>query len=228
MMRDFTLVIPTYNRAQSLAALLSYLETEKADCRILVLDSSRPETLAANRVRVASSSLDVEFAEFADLEPAEKWRQGIHQVTTSFCALCADDDILILAGVQRCLDALRTNLSASTVQGYSFTFLPRSDGDMELNNIVYFRPTIDDASPLQRRQAISAISSLELWRVPHSYAPANPRCSPTPDKGARSRTPVVRANGRERTCHSPAPLQLRTQHGPFETLRLLASARVVL
>jgi glycosyltransferase domain-containing protein len=150
MMRDFTLVIPTYNRAQSLAALLSYLETEKADCRILVLDSSRPETLAANRVRVASSSLDVEFAEFADLEPAEKWRQGIHKVTTSFCALCADDDIVILAGVQRCLDALRTNLSASTVQGYSFTFLPRSDGDMELNNIVYFRPTIDDASPLQR------------------------------------------------------------------------------
>jgi glycosyltransferase domain-containing protein len=115
-----------------------------------VLDSSRPETLAANRVRVASSSLDVEFAEFADLEPAEKWRQGIHKVTTSFCALCADDDIVILAGVQRCLDALRTNLSASTVQGYSFTFLPRSDGDMELNNIVYFRPTIDDASPLQR------------------------------------------------------------------------------
>ena len=42
------------------------------------------------------------------------------------------------------------HLSASTVQGYSFTFLPRSDGDMELNNIVYFRPTIDDASPLQR------------------------------------------------------------------------------
>ena len=71
---------------------MRYLETEKADCRILVLDSSRPETLAANRARVAGSSLDVEFAEFADLEPAEKWRQGIHKVTTSFCALCADDD----------------------------------------------------------------------------------------------------------------------------------------
>ncbi|MGZ3387960.1 MAG: TIGR00180 family glycosyltransferase, partial [Isosphaeraceae bacterium] len=138
MMQDFTLVIPTYNRAQSLAALLSYLETENADCRILVLDSSLPETLAANRIRVTSSSLDVEFAEFADLEPAEKWRQGIHKVTTPFCALCADDDIVILAGVRRCLDALRTNVSASTVQGYSFTFLPRSDGDMELNNIVYF------------------------------------------------------------------------------------------
>src|SRR4030081_2124399 len=93
MMRDFTLVISTYNRARSLAALLSYLETEKADCRILVLDSSLPETLATNRGRVAAPSLDVEFAEFPDLEPAEKWRQGIHKVTTPFCALCADDDI---------------------------------------------------------------------------------------------------------------------------------------
>ena len=36
------------------------------------------------------------------------------------------------------------------VQGYSFTFLLRPDGDMELNNIVYFRPTIDDPSPLER------------------------------------------------------------------------------
>jgi glycosyltransferase domain-containing protein len=150
LMRDFTLVIPTYNRAQLLAALLSYLETEKADCRVLVLDSSRPQVLAANRARVAASSLDVEFAEFPDLDPTDKWRRGIHKVTTPFCALCADDDLVILEGMRRCLDALRGNPAASVVQGYSFTFLPRPDGDMELNNIVYFRPTIDDGSPLER------------------------------------------------------------------------------
>ena len=85
MMRDFTLVIPTYNRAQQLAALLGYLEAQNADCRVLVLDSSGPEVLAANRERVAASSLDVEFAEFPDLEPIEKWRQGIHKVRTPFC-----------------------------------------------------------------------------------------------------------------------------------------------
>ena len=53
-MHDFTLVIPTYNRAQQLAALLSYLEAQNADCRVLVLDSSRPEALAANRQRAAA------------------------------------------------------------------------------------------------------------------------------------------------------------------------------
>jgi hypothetical protein len=63
--------------------------------------------------------------------------------------LCADGDVLILEGARRCLDILRSNPAASTVQGYSLTFQPRANGDMELNN-VYFRPTIDDASPLQR------------------------------------------------------------------------------
>ena len=150
MMRDFTLVIPTYNRAQQFGALLGYLEAQNADCRVLVLDSSGPEVLATNRERVAASSLDVEFAEFPDLEPIEKWRQGINKVSTPFCALCADDDLVILEGVRRCLVSLRSNLTASVVQGYSFTFLLRPDGDIELNNIVYFRPTIDDPSPLER------------------------------------------------------------------------------
>ena len=49
-----------------------------------------------------------------------------------------------------CLVSLRSNLAASVVQGYSFSFVSRPDGDMELNNIVYFRPTIDDPSPLER------------------------------------------------------------------------------
>jgi glycosyltransferase domain-containing protein len=149
-MRELTLVIPTYNRAKLFAALLSYLEVEKADCRVLVLDSSRPEVQAANRVRAADSRLDLEFAEFADELPKEKWRQGIHMVTTPFCALCADDDLVILDGMRQCIDVLRSNPATSVVQGYSFTFLPRPDGDMELNNIVYFTPTIGDASPLER------------------------------------------------------------------------------
>jgi glycosyltransferase domain-containing protein len=153
-MRDFTLLIPTYNRPRLLAALLEYLETEKADCRVLILDSSRPELLAANRKRVAGSSLDAEFAEFPDLDPTDKWRRGLHAVTTPFCAFCADDDLVILGGMRRCLDAIRSTPAASVVQGHSFSFLPRPDGDIELNNIVYFRPTIGDGTPLRRLDSL--------------------------------------------------------------------------
>jgi glycosyltransferase domain-containing protein len=148
--RDFTLVIPTCNRAQLLSALLSYLEAEKADCHILVLDSSRPDVLAANRARVRTSHLDVEFAAFPELEPGEKCRQGIRKVTTPFCALCADGDVVILEGMRQCLDALRRNPAASVAQGRSFGFQPRPDGDMELNNTVDLRATIEDLSPSAR------------------------------------------------------------------------------
>ena len=58
MMSDFTLAIPTVNRAQPLAALLTYLEAERDDYRVLVLDSSKPEVMAANRARVQASSPD--------------------------------------------------------------------------------------------------------------------------------------------------------------------------
>jgi glycosyltransferase domain-containing protein len=149
MMRDLTLIIPTCNRATSLAALVGYLETEKADCRVLVLDSSRPETMAANRARVGIASLDAEFAEFADTDPDKKLRQGIQRISTTFCAICADDDLVILDGVRRCLDALRGNPLVPGAQGSSFSFAPQPDGSLALNNLCGFS-SINEESPLGR------------------------------------------------------------------------------
>jgi glycosyltransferase domain-containing protein len=149
MMRDLTLIIPTCNRATSLAALMGYLETEKADCRVLVLDSSRPETMAANRARVGIASLDAEFAEFADTDPDKKLRQGIQRISTTFCAICADDDLVILDGVRRCLDALRGNPLVPGAEGSSFSFAPQPDGSLALNNLCGFS-SINEESPLGR------------------------------------------------------------------------------
>jgi glycosyltransferase domain-containing protein len=154
MMRDFTLIIPTHNRPRLFAGLLGYLETERADCPILVLDSSDPEAVAANRDRVAACSLPVEFLELTNVDSEQKWHEGIQRVTTPFCALCADDDLVILNGVRRCLEVLRNNPAAAVVQGYSFTFLPRAGGDMELNNVVYFSRSIEDKSPLNRLNSL--------------------------------------------------------------------------
>src|SRR5262249_45973458 len=69
---------------------------------------------------------------------------------TPFCALCADDDLVVLDGVKRCLEALRSNSRASVAQGYSFSFLCHANGNMDLGNVLYFSSTIDDPSPLAR------------------------------------------------------------------------------
>ena len=149
--QDFTLVIPTYNRPKLLDALLTYLEANKPSCRVLILDSSQTPARDANRGVVKQSGLELDYAEFpSEMHPFDKFREGVHKVTTEFCALCADDDLVVFDGVARCLDALRSNPQASVAQGYSFSFLCQQNGNVDLGNVLYFTPTIDDASPLTR------------------------------------------------------------------------------
>jgi hypothetical protein len=76
---------------------------------------------------------------------------------------------VIVEGVRGCLDVLRSSPAASVAQGYSFTFLPRPEGDIELNNIVYFRPTIGDSSPLRRLDKLFCSSNTKL-RATASFA----------------------------------------------------------
>src|SRR5262245_5728662 len=150
-MQDFTLVIPTYNRPQQLKALLSYLGAQQHQCRVLVLDSSQPPHRRVNQKIIELANFKFEYAEFpTETRPFDKFREGVHKVTTEFCALCADDDLVVLDGVAHCLDALRSNPCASVAQGYSFSFLCQQDGNMDLGNILYFNPTIDDPTPLAR------------------------------------------------------------------------------
>jgi glycosyltransferase domain-containing protein len=150
-MQDFTLVIPTYNRPKPLEALLAYLRAKKQRCRILILDSSLPPQRAANRNVIALTDLKIQYSEFpSEMHPFDKFREGVHQVSTEFCALCADDDLVVLDGIERCLDTLRRNPQASVAQGYSFSFQCQPNGDMDIGSILYFTSTVDDATPLAR------------------------------------------------------------------------------
>jgi glycosyltransferase domain-containing protein len=150
-MQDFTLVIPTYNRPKQLEALLSYLRAGRPQSQILILDSSQPKPRAVNCKIIELANLKLDYAEFpSEMHPFDKFREGVHKVTTEFCALCADDDLVVLDGVKRCLEALRCNPRASVAQGYSFSFLCHQNGSMDLGNILYFSSTIDDATPLPR------------------------------------------------------------------------------
>jgi hypothetical protein len=62
----------------------------------------------------------------------------------------------VFDGVERCLDALRCNPQASVAQGYSFSFLCQKNGNVDLGNVLYFTPTIDDAAPLTRLSTLFA------------------------------------------------------------------------
>jgi glycosyltransferase domain-containing protein len=166
MMSDLTLLVSTHDAL--LAPLLSYFEAEKADCHILVLDSSCPEAMMTNRRRVAESSLDVEYMEFVTVTADEKIRQGGLRVKTPFCALCTDADVIMLPGLRRCLDALRRDPAACFTHGWSFKFIPLPNGDMNLSDFV--RPTSVEEETSLRRLARSfeqlQIPSCSPFRTP--------------------------------------------------------------
>ena len=148
-MGDFTLVIPTHNRPALFRALLTYLQESGADWPIIVMDSSRPDLRDLNIGSVKESQLVIDYVDYADKTAEEKWRLGIHRVTTPYCALCADDDVIITSSIDHCLSELRTNPSVAVAQGYSFSFMPQKD-QLELNNIPYYTKSIVGASALDR------------------------------------------------------------------------------
>jgi glycosyltransferase domain-containing protein len=155
-MDDFTLVIPTHNRPPLLRGLLAYLRKMEVDCSIVVIDSSRPDLRALNVRAIEDSGRAVDYADYSDQTPHEKWRLGIHRVKTPYCALCADDDIIIAGSINRCLDVLRANSAAAVTQGYSFSFQPMEDQQIELNNVAYYSDSILGGSPLDRLDAMFA------------------------------------------------------------------------
>ena len=134
----------------------------------------------------------------------------------------------VLDGVQRCLDALRSNPSASVAQGYSFSFLCQHDGDMDLGNILYFTPTIDDATPLARLAKLFARYQAATYG--NYRTPVLQRIFDTlkPMRSILARELLGTALAAiEGPMIRVSVLQPRPQHGRLRKLRALASIGVV-
>jgi putative sugar O-methyltransferase len=151
----YTLVIPTYNRPDLLAALLRSLEREGAPFWVMVLDSSAPEPRARNRAVVAASGLRVQHVEFPqETHPFDKFRAGVERVATPFCGLCADDDLVLVEGIRACVDELDRRPDVSVAHGYYFSFQAHADDSIDVLDTVYYSPSIEQAAPVERLRSL--------------------------------------------------------------------------
>jgi glycosyltransferase domain-containing protein len=152
MPKDYTLVIPTYNRPDQLTSLLSYLEREGADFPIHVLDSSLPGNRELNCGAIDKvAGLDIEYREYGeDTHPFDKFLDGVGQVGTAYCQLCADDDLIFIDGIDRALRVLGSSPDYHCAHGYYFMFMQDQHDAMDIPFILYFSPTNDDGDPLVR------------------------------------------------------------------------------
>jgi len=150
---SYTLVVPTYNRPQLLNALLRFLDRTSAEFPIIIIDSSASTVRHLNRDLVGRIGLSVQYVECDEATPPfEKFRDGVHRVRTPFCGLCADDDLVIVDGIRRCLEHLEGHPDVSVAHGYYFTFLENGSGagGMDLFSVPYYAPSIDSVDPVSR------------------------------------------------------------------------------
>jgi len=155
MTDDYTLIIPTYNRSRLLMALLRFLAAEGADFPIMVLDSSNAEHRVRNRALAAQSVLKLEYVEYdEDTHPFDKFRDGVHRVQTPLGSMCADDDLVFVDGIRRCIRHLHENPDVCVAHGYYFTFLDQGANGIDLTAMLYFTPGIDNDEPLWRLRTL--------------------------------------------------------------------------
>lgn len=149
---NFELVIPTYNRPDDLRRNLEFHESQDLPSRILVLDSSNDIVKAKNRATIANLELNIELIEYdSATHPFDKFADGISRVKTEFCALCADDDLLIIDGLIASVYALEHTPDASVAHGYYFLFGQLLDRtNIDITTMLYSSPSIDDNDPMQR------------------------------------------------------------------------------
>ena len=170
MSDNYTLVIPTYNRSQLLAALLRFLTAEGADFPIIVLDSSSSEYRTRNKALLAASRLQLEYIEYDEAtHPFDKFCDGVHRVRTPLSSMCADDDLVLVDSVRRCVRYLHEHQDVCVAHGYYFTFLDQGANGIDLTTMLYFTPSIEHDEPLWRlRKLLQSYQALTygIYRTP--------------------------------------------------------------
>src|SRR5215510_662794 len=145
----YTLLIPTFNRSAHLRRLLGYLATRRFAYPIRVLDSSTGDALAQNRETVSREGLDVVHDIY---DPAtsihKKIGLAISSVESTYCSLCADDDVLFTDELDALLGLLDSNSNLVVAHGYYVNFKPGEDFDIWYTD--YSAPSIVAEDALKR------------------------------------------------------------------------------
>jgi glycosyltransferase domain-containing protein len=142
----YTLLVPTFNRSTHLRNLLGYLAARRFEYPVRILDSSSGDALLQNQETVGRAGLDVVHEVYdASLPMHKKIELGLSSVASTYCSLCADDDILFTDQLSGLFDVLDADPALAVAHGYYVNV--RLGADFDLWHTDYSSPSIvaDDA-----------------------------------------------------------------------------------
>jgi len=145
----YTLLIPTFNRPAHLRSLLGYLSARRLEYPIRVLDSSSGDALSQNRQTVSRTALDIVHDIYDAAIPVhKKIGLAVASVESTYCSLCADDDVLFTDELNALLDVLDADPRLVIAHGYYVNFKPGEDFDIWYTD--YSAPSIVAEDALKR------------------------------------------------------------------------------
>jgi glycosyltransferase domain-containing protein len=146
----FTLLIPTYDRPDLLVKLVRYYADSGFRHPIVVLDSSPEPARGRNRALLGQFDLDLTIREFDPAtNPYAKFRDGVAGVTTRYCGLCADDDVVFVNAIEAAIVQLDRAPDCSAAHGVYFNMLAQGS-TIEIRSVEQDTPGIDADTPLER------------------------------------------------------------------------------
>ncbi len=147
-----TILIPTYNRPKYLKRLLEYYNKyTKYKFSIFVADSSSEENKKINKENILIfSNLNLKYLEFPDkITLFDKLLSTLSQIKTEYCVICADDDFILVSGLESSLEFLNNNLEYAIAHGNYISFYIKDKDNIYWNNTYNTAPS-SSSDPLER------------------------------------------------------------------------------
>lgn len=149
-----TLMVPTMNRSAFVIRMLNHYAALGFRGRIAIGDSSSAEHLERTRRAIASigGRLDVVHSEMPGFGIATCLQRLAEQLTTPYATIVPDDDFVVPAAVERCIQFLEQHPDYAAAHGAGLTVTLDTNG--LTGNVVfcapYPQPVCEDVSPSQR------------------------------------------------------------------------------
>jgi glycosyltransferase domain-containing protein len=150
-----TIVIPTKNRSDFFLRLLPYYRDQSFSHKIMIADSSTPESVAQTKrvIDSAGSNLKIEHRLYdAEISYVDKISDALTRVQTPFSLLGADDDFFVPSGLDSAARFLSEHSDYAVAHGEAFTFEVKDGavfGAIEKVNR-YDQRTIDQSTAIER------------------------------------------------------------------------------
>ena len=130
-----TVLIPTYNRPNHLKRILGYYYQYGVGLPVVIADSSSMANRKLNKDIVATyKNGDFKYIDKYDLNinPAQKMLDALSKVDTEYCVICFEDDFVVPASIQKCIEFLDINHQYNSAYGNNAWLLLKRNAHDEL------------------------------------------------------------------------------------------------